>query len=124
MFSDFQIKPPKGLDPWEVLLVYEHTALEVLLVYEHTALLIVLVSEEASEHTRSVNPQLHQMLKKYVYLFLQRFLLHIYISIPKLYLVLLSRDLKDQKVGYTHPPSTIHHPLNKTKIFGVESEIQ
>ena len=55
------------------------------------------------------------MLKKYVYLFLQRFLLHIYISIPKLYLVLLSRDLKDQKVA--------PHPLNKTKISGVESEI-
>ena len=28
----FEIKPPKGLDPWEVLLVSEHTALESLLV--------------------------------------------------------------------------------------------
>ena len=57
------------------------------------------------------------MLKKYIYLFLQRFLLHKYISIPQLYLVLLSRDLKDQKVGVGP------HPLNKTKISGVESEI-
>ena len=47
-----EIKPPQGLDPSEILLVYEHTALEVLLVYEHTALLIVWVSEEVSKQTR------------------------------------------------------------------------
>ena len=35
--------------------------------------------------------------------------------------MILSRDLKKQKVGH-HPPSTIHHP-NKKKISGVESEI-
>ena len=30
--SEEKIKPPKGLDPWEVLFVSEHTALEILLV--------------------------------------------------------------------------------------------
>ena len=40
-----KIKPPSGLDPWEVLLVSEHTALEILLVSEHTALEILLVSD-------------------------------------------------------------------------------
>ena len=40
-----KIKPPKGVDPWEVLLVSEHTALEILLVFEHTALEILLVSD-------------------------------------------------------------------------------
>ena len=36
---------------------------------------------------------------------LQGFLLHTYISIPKLFTIILSRDLKNQKVGH-HPPST------------------
>ena len=39
----------------------------------------------------------------------------------KVYTILLSRDLKNHKVG-PHPPFTIHPP-NKKKIFGVESEI-
>ena len=51
----------------------------------------------------------------YILIFAKIPFAHIYISIPKPYLVLLSRDLKDQKVA--------PHPLNKTKISGVESEI-
>ena len=87
-------------------MVYEHTALEVLLAYEHTALLIVLVSEEDSEHTRKVNPPTSRNVKKICILIFAKIpFAHIYISIPKLYLVLLSRDLKDQKVAH-HPPST------------------
>ena len=38
------------------------------------------------------------------------------------YIVIVSRDLKNQKVA-PHPPPTTHLPLNKTKIFGVESNI-
>ena len=36
----------------------------------------------------------------------------------ELYIILFSRDLKTKKVR--HPPP---HPQNKTKIFGVKSEI-
>ena len=40
----------------------------------------------------------------------------------KVYIILLSRDLKNKKVGH-HPPPTAHRPLNKTKIFGYKNEI-
>ena len=46
--------------------------------------------------------------------------MHIYIYIPKLYTILLSRDLKTKTVDH-HPPSTIHP--KRTKIFGLVSEI-
>ena len=52
----------------------------------------------------------------------QRFLWLTYISITLLYTILLSRDLKNQKVGH-HPPPTIHHPLNKTKISALKIQI-
>ena len=39
----------------------------------------------------------------------------------KVYIILLSRDLKNKKVGH-HPPPTIHPP-NKKIIFGYKSEI-
>ena len=41
----------------------------------------------------------------------------------KVYIILLSRDLKNKKVGAHPPPLTLHPPLNKTKIFGYKSEI-
>ena len=44
-----------------------------------------------------------------------------YTSIYKLYIKKVSRDLKNKKVR--HPPSTLHPPLNKTKIFALKSEI-
>ena len=43
------------------------------------------------------------------------------IYIPKLNSLLLSKDLKDQKV-VIHPPSTIHHQ-NKKKVSVIKSEI-
>ena len=47
-----------------------------------------------------------------------KILLYISTHIHLQYIVIVSRDLKNQKVP---PPK--HHPLNKTKIFGVESNI-
>ena len=46
--------------------------------------------------------------------------MHTYTPIPKVYTLLLSRDLKNKKVG---PRPTLHPPLNKTKISGIKSEI-
>ena len=43
-----------------------------------------------------------------------------YISIHKKYTILLSRDLKTKKSTTQHPHP---HPQNKTKIFGIKSEI-
>ena len=40
--------------------------------------------------------------------------------IPKLFTILISRDLKNQKVGL-HPPPTIHQ--NKKKVSALKSEI-
>ena len=104
-------KPPQGLDPWEILLVFEHTALEVLLVYEHTAILIVLISEEGSEH-KVGEPPTSPNFKKTCILFFAKIpfahihiYIYIYIYIPTLYLVLLLRDLKNQYLA-PHPPST------------------
>ena len=53
---------------------------------------------------------------------LQGFLLYTNTSIPKLYTILLSRDLKNKKVGLP-PPPTAHPPPNKKIIFGYKSEI-
>ena len=52
---------------------------------------------------------------------MQRFLvpIYIYIYIYSIYHIIIKR-FKEPKSG---TPPTIHHPLNKTKIFGVESEI-
>ena len=55
-------KPPKGVDPWEVLLVSEHTALEILLVSDHTAFEILLVSD-------TIGSQLLQIIKPIEILF-------------------------------------------------------
>ena len=42
-------------------------------------------------------------------------------NIPKLFTILISRDLKNQKVGL-HPPPTTHHQ-NKKKVSALKSEI-
>ena len=42
------------------------------------------------------------------------------IYIHKIYTILLSRDLKTKKVRHQHQHP---HPQNKTKIFGIKSEI-
>ena len=42
----------------------------------------------------------------------------IFTPMSKLYIILFSRDSKTKKVYHPHP-----HPQNKTKIFGVKSEM-
>jgi len=55
---------------------------------------------------------------------LQSFLWPIYIPIPKLYTILLSRDLKTKKVRHPHPHQHQHqHQQNKKKVSGYKSEI-
>ena len=55
---------------------------------------------------------------------MQRFLLFKYTLTQKLYTILLSRDLKIKKVRQQHQHQHQHqHPENKTKMFGIKSEI-
>merc|ERR1711980_12457 len=54
---------------------------------------------------------------------LHGFLLYTYISIPKLYTILLSRDLKTKKVRHPHPHPHQHQNKKKKKVFGYKSEI-
>ena len=54
---------------------------------------------------------------------LQRFLLHTYISIPKLYTILLSRDLKTKKVRHQHPHPHPHPHPNKKKVSALKIQI-
>ena len=46
--------------------------------------------------------------------------MYIYTLMSKLYTILFSRDLKTKKVRHPHPHP---HHRNKTKIFGVKSEM-
>ena len=63
--------------------------------------------------------QLYQILKPIRLLFCKdSFCTYIiYISISKLYVILISRDSKNQKVGH-HPPPTIHLPQKKNLRVG------
>ena len=55
---------------------------------------------------------------------MHRYILYIYTPMSKLYTILFSRDLKTKKVRHPHSHPHPHpHHRNKTKIFGVKSEM-